>query len=224
MMMGENNDSTADLGVELHAVSCACKPVAGWLAREGIQECREACGGHGYLKSTSLFRFNTFVSFTFLIGARIGDIRNFHDANLTYEGENHVLIQQTSNWLLKLWPSILKGETIPKAQESVSFLNNTGEILENGKLTADTSEELCKPHRKLKPSMNKNGNCSFVFADILAAFQWLVCYLLKSTYYKFQQKLDGGFDQFWAKNEVQVFYAKNLTIAFIEVSLTHGLI
>lgn len=47
MMMG----GSGDLGAELHAISCACKPVTGWLARDGIQECREACGGHGYLKS-----------------------------------------------------------------------------------------------------------------------------------------------------------------------------
>lgn len=52
MLMGENGDLTADLGAELHAISCASKPVAGWLARDAIQECREACGGHGYLKST----------------------------------------------------------------------------------------------------------------------------------------------------------------------------
>ena len=32
-------------------MSCAGKPLAGWLARDGIQESREACGGHGYLKS-----------------------------------------------------------------------------------------------------------------------------------------------------------------------------
>lgn len=52
--MGVDNDRAGDLGAELHAVSCACKPVAGWLARDGIQECREVCGGHGYLKSISL--------------------------------------------------------------------------------------------------------------------------------------------------------------------------
>lgn len=49
---GENKDIAADLGMEIHAVSSASKPVAGWVARDGIQECREACGGHGYLKGT----------------------------------------------------------------------------------------------------------------------------------------------------------------------------
>lgn len=40
----------ADLGKEIHALSSASKPLAGWIARDAIQECREACGGHGYFK------------------------------------------------------------------------------------------------------------------------------------------------------------------------------
>lgn len=38
------------LGVEIHAVSSCTKPIAAWTTRDAIQECREACGGHGYLK------------------------------------------------------------------------------------------------------------------------------------------------------------------------------
>ena len=33
------------MNAELHAVSSASKPLASWAARDGIQQCREACGG-----------------------------------------------------------------------------------------------------------------------------------------------------------------------------------
>lgn len=47
----ENQRSDAsELGMEIHALSSASKSVAGWTMKEAIQECREACAGHGYLK------------------------------------------------------------------------------------------------------------------------------------------------------------------------------
>jgi alkylation response protein AidB-like acyl-CoA dehydrogenase len=45
----------ADLGMEIHVLSSAGKPIAGWIARDAIQACREACGGHGYLKGIVSF-------------------------------------------------------------------------------------------------------------------------------------------------------------------------
>ena len=38
----------------MHALSCAAKSLIGFVCRDGIQECREACGGHGYLSGTVL--------------------------------------------------------------------------------------------------------------------------------------------------------------------------
>lgn len=49
-LLGQNKDKLPDLGLELHGISCSSKPVTGWTARDGIQESREACAGHGYLK------------------------------------------------------------------------------------------------------------------------------------------------------------------------------
>ncbi|KAB7498586.1 putative acyl-CoA dehydrogenase FadE10 [Armadillidium nasatum] len=47
---GENPDYLANFGQELHALSCFGKSYSSWMARDAIQESREACGGHGYLK------------------------------------------------------------------------------------------------------------------------------------------------------------------------------
>lgn len=46
----QNLKTTVAAVTEFHALSSATKPLSGWLARDAIQDCREACGGHGYLK------------------------------------------------------------------------------------------------------------------------------------------------------------------------------
>lgn len=68
---------------QVHAISAALKPLIKWECMKLLQECREACGGHGY----SQF-------------ARFGLWRDDYDVNLTWEGDNNVLIQQTTRWFL----------------------------------------------------------------------------------------------------------------------------
>lgn len=48
-------DLQAMLAQEMHILSAASKPLSTWLARDAIQECREACGGHGFHAGNVLF-------------------------------------------------------------------------------------------------------------------------------------------------------------------------
>lgn len=49
-------------------------------------------------------------------------------------------------------------------------------------------------------------------------FQWLVCFLLKSSYDKCEKLMKyDKLDQFSAKNESQVYFCKNLAIAYVQV-------
>lgn len=188
LAMGDKSDEMADVGMEIHVLSSAGKPVASWIAREAIQACREACGGHGYLKAAGL-----------------GDLRNVNDANCTYEGENNVLLQQTSNWLLQLWHKTISTREGPVYTPlgSANFLTDLDKILTT-RFTARTVEEAVNPD------------------VLLAAYKWLVCWLLQATANKVKSQHQLGKDTFHAKNDSQAFFAKTLSLAFIEHFILHN--
>jgi len=111
-LSGESPDTQADLGREMHALSCASKPLSGWTAQKAAQECREACGGHGYLKV-----------------CRLGDLRNENDPLCTFEGDNNVLLQQTANYLIAAWKERRQGIAVSSPFGSLSFMNSVDEII-----------------------------------------------------------------------------------------------
>lgn len=44
------NVETMAMNTEIHALSSAAKPLCAWIGLNAVQDCRESCGGHGYLK------------------------------------------------------------------------------------------------------------------------------------------------------------------------------
>ncbi len=68
---------------ELESRAAGTKALGTWLATEAIQECREACGGAGYL---SVNRFDALKADT--------------DVFTTFEGDNYVLLQLVAKGLL----------------------------------------------------------------------------------------------------------------------------
>ncbi|XP_026759159.1 probable peroxisomal acyl-coenzyme A oxidase 1 [Galleria mellonella] len=90
---------------ELHALSCCLKAVCTQDCTAGIEQCRLACGGHGYMNSSNLPLLYSHTT-----------------AAMTYEGENTVLLLQTARYLLKTWTQILEGDT--KLNPTVLYLLN----------------------------------------------------------------------------------------------------
>lgn len=54
--------------------------------------------------------------------AGFGDMASNHEPTVTYEGDNNVLVQQTSNWILRQWNELQGGSTIISPLASVGFL------------------------------------------------------------------------------------------------------
>ncbi|KAK5876183.1 hypothetical protein CesoFtcFv8_027179 [Champsocephalus esox] len=175
------DDRQAEMGREIHAIGCSSKPLGSWTAARGIQECREACGGHGYLAMN-----------------RLGDLRNDNDPNCTYEGDNNVLLQQTSNYLLSwLYAKQREGVRIESPLHTVDFLDD----LQNTLLTKFTA-------RTMEECMDS--------AVPLAAYKWLVCFLLEESQKKLEQQRVMGKNDFEARNNSQVYSSRTLAMAYIE--------
>ncbi|KFV76221.1 Peroxisomal acyl-coenzyme A oxidase 3, partial [Dryobates pubescens] len=180
LLTKQRSQRQADMGREIHALSAASKPLSSWTAQQAAQECREACGGHGYLAMN-----------------RLGEIRNDNDPNCTYEGDNNVLIQQTSNYLISWMSCIRDKASFESPFGTINFLQDYHRIL--GWKFAASSVEDCMDS-----------------SVALAAYQWLVCYLLRESDLKLSKEKQSGRGDFEAKNNCQVYYCRSLAIAFIE--------
>lgn len=181
LMMKDKSNRQEELGREIHALACCSKPLGSWTGQRGIQECREACGGHGYLAMN-----------------RLGDLRGDNDPNCTYEGDNNVLLQQTSNYLLSHFNGKLRGRSrIESPLHTVDFLDDYQKILES-KFTATTMEECMDS------------------AVPVAAYRWLVCFLLVESHKRLEQQRATSSDEFEAHNNSQVYYCRSLAIAYVE--------
>ncbi|MEL6919083.1 MAG: acyl-CoA dehydrogenase, partial [Bacteroidota bacterium] len=82
MMNVYSDDSITDKR-EVETQAAGLKSVITWFANSTIQECREACGGKGYL-----------------IENRIADLKNDVDIFTTFEGDNNVLLQLAAKGVL----------------------------------------------------------------------------------------------------------------------------
>lgn len=132
----EELNAGTDLLADLHATSCALKALASTTAAEGLEVCRRACGGHGYSSFSG-------------IGSWYAD----YLPTVTWEGDNYMLTQQVSRYLLKSARAVLKGNAGD---------NDTTRIL---------SEFIRR--RDIGAAFDVIGNDE----DLVAAFAWRVSFL-----------------------------------------------
>ncbi|XP_031350823.1 peroxisomal acyl-coenzyme A oxidase 3-like isoform X2 [Photinus pyralis] len=179
-----SDQTSVQLGTELHAVTSAAKPVYTSLVRDCIRKCLEVSADNAYLTVSGL-----------------EDILLTSDPSYTYEGDNNVLIQQTTKWLLKLWPAAVQGKTIQFALQSANFLSNADQIL------------------KQKFAIN----CLVNFIDIqniIEYYRWLTCYLLKLTYDRQESLREQETSIFVVNSSSQVYFSKSLaTVYFLHYVL-----
>jgi acyl-CoA oxidase len=98
---------------DLHNLSAGLKAFTTWLTHTGIESCRQACGGHGYSA------YNGFAQ-----------MLNDFAVQQTWDGDNTVLTQQTSRYLLKTILAVSKGKVKADIdQTSVGYLKDLMNLL-----------------------------------------------------------------------------------------------
>nr|CDJ82242.1 Acyl-CoA oxidase dehydrogenase and Acyl-CoA oxidase domain containing protein [Haemonchus contortus] len=173
MMQNEKSDELMEFSKEIHALSAAAKPVSTWFGVEALGEARRACGGHGFLHSS-----------------RLNELRDSFDPSQTFEGENYMILQQTSNILLQK----IRNPRTPTPMCTFDCLYDTP------KLFSDFS--------------------SNIISDIIDAYKWLIHYYIKQTAADLAVEIDNRKKcPFSARNNVQVHRAQQLSIAYAELTI-----
>ncbi|KAH7697627.1 Protein ACOX-1 b, partial [Aphelenchoides avenae] len=103
------NDDQISVLADLHAISSGLKAVVTHQASLGIEQCRMACGGHGYSDASGLPLL--YVSTV---------------AGCTYEGENMVMLQQLARYLMKQASTVRLGSRKNNSTALVAYLFKTG--------------------------------------------------------------------------------------------------
>lgn len=109
-----SREGRVDVLKRAHCVSAAAKAETTWLAKAGIETCRQACGGFGYSSLSGL----PGLSDDFAVMP-------------TWEGDNHLMALQGSRLLLQGAQLCLTGSAAEDLPEEVRFLSEgSGETID----------------------------------------------------------------------------------------------
>lgn len=169
----------------LFIASGSLKSTCTWLTLNTIDQCRQACGGHGYSAYSGFGRaFNDFA------------------VQCTWEGDNNILGMSVGKQLLKKFESVKNGE---EATGILSFLNDYKSLL--GDKPVLQKEDLKDPRKILQAvqvtlvratasagdvAASKNGDTDFIGADLVNLSKLLAHFFLLKA---FLDKIDSLKDQ-----------------------------
>lgn len=158
----------------LESRAAGTKAMGTWHASETIQECREACGGAGYLSAN-----------------RFDALRADTDVFTTFEGDNHILLQLVAKGLLTDYSS------------SFNDLNQLGMVRFVAELAVDTVIERTAAHkmferiRDVLPGGDDGWDQEAGLLDPdyqLAMFEWREEHMLAGVARRLKRGMDSGMD------------------------------
>ncbi len=167
----------------LESRAAGTKALGTWHGSRTIQECREACGGAGYLMSN-----------------RLGSMRADIDVFTTFEGDNHVLLQLVAKGLLTDFSS------------SFSDLDQMGMVRFVAGLAVDTVVERTAVHKLLErikdvlPGGDDEWDSEAGILDRqyhLAMLRWREEHILGSVARRLKRGMDRGMDPVAVFSQVQ---------------------
>lgn len=112
---------------EMHANSSGLKAFCTWWGADALETCRRACGGHAFSAYLPFYaQFILFDIFYVIRYSFIPDIIGDFGVYTTGGGDNIVIAQQLSRFLLGSLKNAMKGKAIP---ESFAYLKDGPEDL-----------------------------------------------------------------------------------------------
>jgi acyl-CoA oxidase len=168
----------------LESRAAGTKALGTWHASRTIQECREACGGAGYLMAN-----------------RLGALRADTDVFTTFEGDNHILLQLVAKGLLTDYSS------------SFGDLDQLGMVRFVANLAVETVVERTSAHKLLErirdvlPGGNDDRwdqEAELLDPEYqLAMFRWREEHILSGVARRLKRGMDNGMDAVKVFSQVQ---------------------
>jgi len=138
--MIKNDDFS--LLAEVHANLSGLKVICTWMASMGMEECRQRCGGAGFLQSSGL-----------------PEIYTAYLPATTFEGDNNLLLQQTARYLLKMIGNVLDNKEIIGNDSYFNGLHG----LDQDKCLIKSKEELLDPKNQIAIFTHKAIQQAYMF-------------------------------------------------------------